>query len=255
MTEASAIGTLTTLDALLGGRVSFRQPRSGFRAAIDSVLLAAALPPATAGRALDLGCGAGAATLCLAWRLPGLSVVGLERDPVLADLARDNVARNGMVGRVEIVAGDVLAPPGIAACGFDAVICNPPWLEAERADPAPAAGRAAATVEGKARLAHWVAAALACARPKGSVAFIHRADRLADLLTALLPSRGERAGRIEVIPLWPKAGLPAKRVIVRARKGVAAPLSLSAGLVLHREDGRYTDHAEAILREGAGLDP
>jgi tRNA1(Val) A37 N6-methylase TrmN6 len=87
------------------------------------------------------------------------------------------------------------------------------------------------------------------ARPKGTITLIHRADRL----DAILAELWGRAGEIVIFPLWPGAGKAAKRVIVRARKGVATPTRLAAGLVLHETDGRYTAAAEAVLRDGAGL--
>ncbi|HEX2117225.1 MAG TPA: methyltransferase [Alphaproteobacteria bacterium] len=241
------VDVATTEDALLGGRVRLRQPAQGYRAAIDPVLLAAALPAAYRGRIADLGCGVGAAALCAAIRLTDAAVVGVERDPFLADLARQNVAANALHARVEIVASDIRAYAGDAA--FDAVIANPPYLEAARANAQPDARKAAATIEAEAALDVWVDAALARLRPKGIFAMIHRADRLDDLLGAL---RG-RAGEVVVFPLWPKTGVPAKRVIVSARKGIRSPLVLAAGLVLHEADGRYTAAAERVLRDGAAL--
>lgn len=238
-----------TEDALLGGRVRLRQPAQGYRVAIDPVLLAAALPGGFRGRIADLGCGAGAAALCAAARLPDATVVGIERDRVLADLARQNVALNDLTARMEIVTADIRATGN--AEPFDAVIANPPYLEPERANAQSDPRKAAATIEDDASLDIWVDAALDRLRPKGTLAIVHRADRLDDLLAAL---RG-RAGEIVVFPLWPKAGVAAKRVIVRARKAIRSPLVLSAGLVLHEADGRYTAAAEAVLRDGAALIP
>lgn len=79
---------------------------------------------------------------------------------------------------------------------------------------------------------------------------IHRADRLGDVLSAL----ADRTGGVVVFPLWPGGGKPAKRVIVTARKGSAAPPTLLPGLVLHQSAGGYTEQAEAVLRHGAGLE-
>lgn len=242
-------GPEVTHDALLGGRISFRQPAQGYRAAIDPVLLAASLPADFRGRVADLGCGAGAAALCLAARLPAVSIVGIERDPQLADLARQNVADNAMTARVEIVSADIRRLPP-ALDGFDAVIANPPYLEPARANTVADHRKAAATVESDVDLESWIDVALRLLRAKGTLAMIHRADRLDDLLASL---RG-RAREVAIIPLWPKAGAPAKRVIVRARKGLRSPLSLTAGLVLHEADGAYTEAAEAVLRDGAALD-
>lgn len=240
-----------TQDALLGGRLTLCQPAVGYRVAIDPVLLAAAVPAELRGRAADLGCGVGAASLCLASRLPQIEIVGIERHPAMAALARANAAANGLEPRFSVQTADILAlSPDCAAESFDAVIANPPYLEAQRANPTAAPGKAAATIEDRAGLADWIGVALTLARRKGVLVFIQRADRLDALLAALR----DRAGEIVVFPLWPKAGMPAKRVIIRARKGVRSPLTLAAGLVLHGEDGRYTAAAEAVLRDGAGLD-
>jgi tRNA1(Val) A37 N6-methylase TrmN6 len=235
-----------TDDALLGGRVRFTQPESGYRAAIDPVLLAAVVPEDFAGSLADLGCGAGAASLCVAARVPGARVAGIERDAALAALAADNARANGFDDRMTIAVADIRAidlTPG----GFDWAIANPPFLEAARADPSPEPRRRAANVEDDATLADWIAVMLRLVRPRGTLALIQRADRLGDILDALRGSAGE----IVVFPLWPRAGEPARRVLVRARKGIATPLRLAAGLVLHEGDG-FSPEAQAVLM-GAAL--
>lgn len=237
-------------NSLLGGQVGLYQPEGGYRVAVDPVLLAASVPAASTGRLLDIGTGAGAAALCFAHRVPGSRVTGLELQPEMAALARRNVELNDMKGRVAILEGDLLRPPGeLEGGGFDHVIANPPYLPAERADPPPDASKAVANVEGEAILADWVDFAIRMTKPKGAVTFIHRADRLDELLTLL----HGRAGGIVVFPLWPKTGREAKRVIVRARPGVKTPMRLSHGLILHEEDGGYTDDALSILRDGGAL--
>jgi tRNA1(Val) A37 N6-methylase TrmN6 len=237
-------------DSLLGGQVGLYQSEDGYRAAVDPVLLAASIPAASTGRLLDIGTGAGAAALCFAHRVPGSRVTGLELQPEMAALARRNVELNDMKGRVAILEGDLLRPPRELAGGaFDHVIANPPYLPPHRADPPPDASKAAANVEGEAGLSDWVDFAIRMTKPKGAVTFIHRADRLDELL-ALFHGR---AGGIVVFPLWPKPGREAKRVIVRARPGVKTPMRLSAGLVLHEDDGGYTRDALSILRDGGAL--
>ncbi len=237
-------------DTLLDGRIRLRQPAQGYRVAVDPVLLAAAVPAAATASLLDAGTGVGAAALCFACRVPGARVAGLELQTELARLARDNVALNDLEDRVSIVAGDILSPPRDLAPGtWDHVIANPPYLPAAWADPPPDTAKAIANVESSATLADWVAFALRMARPKGGITFIHRADRLDELL-ALLHGR---AGGIVVFPLWPKAGREAKRVIVRARPGVRTPTRVATGLVLHEDEGGYTEAALAVLRDGAAL--
>lgn len=153
-----------------------------------------------------------------------------------------------------VIVGDIRSLPGgdanpmpltPAAC----VIANPPFLSAMRADPSPVAARARAHVEGPAALRDWIDAALRMTRPRGWIVIIHRADRLDEILAAL---QG-RAGDIAILPLWPKAGTAAKRVLVGARPAMHGPLRLLPGLILHRDDGRYGAAADAVLR-GGGLD-
>jgi tRNA1(Val) A37 N6-methylase TrmN6 len=241
-----------TEDTLLGGRIRLTQPSEGYRVAIDPVLLAAAVPAQAGEQVLDVGAGVGAAALCLAARVDGCRVVGLEVQRALVRLANDNAALNGLRDRVSVMEGDLLRPPPRLAPGsFDHVMTNPPHLDPVRATASPMPGKTTANLEGAARLDAWLAFCLAMVRAKGSVSVIHRADRLDALLAAL----HGKAGEIVVFPLWPMAdGRAAKRVIVRARKGSAAPTRLAAGLVLHRADGRYGDATEAILREGAALE-
>jgi tRNA1(Val) A37 N6-methylase TrmN6 len=246
--EAELVGTSD--DMLLGGRVKLRQPLDGYRVAIDPVMLAAAVPAGREDRVLDIGCGTGAASLCLAARVAGCPIVGLERDHTLALLAQGNIARNDFADRIAVIEGDLLHPPhALAPDSFTQVMANPPFLEAARASVSPIAQRAAAAVESEALLADWVDFALAMLRDKGTVTIIHRADRLGDLLAAL----GGRAGGIIIFPLWPGEGKAAKRILLQARKGNSAPLTLAQGLVLHRSDGRNSEAAEAVLRHGATL--
>jgi len=237
-----------TQDALLDGAVLLRQPEDGYRAAIDSVFLAAAVPAESGARVFEPGAGVGAAALCLARRAAGCNVTGIELQPDLVRLAGENVRANGMVGRVDIMIGDLAAPlPPRIAGPFDHVMANPPHLEEGRARKPPDPGKAAAQVEAGARLADWIDCCLMRTRSRGTLTMIHRADRLDEIL-GLLRGRG---GEIVVFPLWPGRGdAPAKRVIVRARRAVATPLRLAPGMVLHEADGRFTPEAEAVLRGG-----
>ena len=237
-----------TEDRLLGGRIIVRQPRAGFRVAIDTVLLAAAVPAEDGQTVFEPGAGIGAAALCLAQRVPGCRVVGLEVQADLVRLAAENVRLNAMERRIDVMVGEIAHPPPRLVPGaYDHVMMNPPFLEAARAQPPDAAALAGARIEGDAGLASWIGLALAMLRRKGTVTLIHRADRLADVLAAL----GGGAGEIVVFPLWPRHGEgPAKRVLVRARRGVASPLRLARGMVLHAADGAFTPLADAVLRGG-----
>jgi tRNA1(Val) A37 N6-methylase TrmN6 len=235
---------------LLGGRVKLVQPIAGYRVAIDPILLAAAVRSSAGECILDAGCGTGAAALCLAARIRGCSITGVELNPELAALARANVSANGLDGRLAVMEGAfetyALDNPG----AFDQVITNPPFYADGRHTRSPEATRATAHGEAGVSLAEWVRVAAIALRPAGKFTIIHRADRLDELLAAF----AGRFGATLIFPLWPRAGIEAKRVIVSTVKGRKTPPRLMPGLTLHRADGSYSETAQAILRDGRALD-
>ena len=235
-----------TEDQLLGGAIKVRQPRTGFRVAIDTVLLAAAVPAQDGQTVLEPGTGIAAAALCLASRVPGCRVVGLEQQADLVRLASENVRLNRMGSRIDVMVGDLAHPPPRLVPGaYDHVMMNPPYFEAGTTRPPASQARAAARIESDADLAGWIRFAVAMLPRKGTLTLIHRADRLGDVLAAL----AGRAGEIVVFPIWPRAdGRAATRVLIRARRGITTPLRLVGGMVLHNTDGAYTSDADAVLR-------
>ncbi len=243
-----------TRDAFLGGRVVVRQPAKGYRAGVDAVLLAAACEARDGERVLELGCGVGTAALCLAARVPGVSITGVERDPATAELARRNAAEAG--APLGVVTADIAAlPASVRQIGFHHVILNPPYFRRDASWPSGHAAREAAMGEtARTPLAEWLSVAVRRVAPKGWVTAIHRAERLDDLLAGL-----GRLGSVQVQPLVPRAGRPARLLLVRARKGGRAPLVLLSPLVMHqgathRADGEdYTADLRAILRDAAPI--
>lgn len=240
-----------TRDAFLDARIHLWQPRDGYRAAVDPVLLAAFVPARAGERVLDLGCGVGTAALCLAARVPDLVLEGLEVQPAYAALARRNAAENG-VGLV-VHEGDLRHPPSaLRAVAFDQVMTNPPYLP-PGAPAAADAGRDRANREGEAALGDWIGAGLRRLREGGWLTIVHRADRLGEILAGL----AGRAGSVEVVPVAARRGAAATRVLVRGRKGRGRDLRLWGPLTLHRDEpgkpGRsvYTGRAQDLLR-GAG---
>ncbi len=240
----------TSRDALLGGRVTLLQPRQGFRVAVDSLLLAAASAPPTGAKVLDLGCGVGAAALCLLARRRDLQVTGLEIQEEMVRLACRNAEANGCAERFLPLLGDAASPPQeVRDRSFDWAISNPPYLAQGEGGASPLPGKTRANQESGLAIGGWIDALLRRLRPGGGLTLVYRADRLPELLAGL----EGRAGGIAVLPLWPRQGQPARRVLVAARKGARAPALLLPGLVLHQADGRFTEEAEAVLRGGASL--
>jgi tRNA1(Val) A37 N6-methylase TrmN6 len=245
-------------DAFLGGALRILQPKDGYRAGVDAVLLAAAAP-AKAGRGervLDVGAGVGVVGLAVARRVADAQVVLVERDPGLAELARANIERNGLSERVRVIEADVEQPlsgrPAIGALAesFDHVLANPPFHTQGRGTAAADTAKAAANAMAEGSLVSWSRFLGAMARPSGTATVIHKAEALAALLAAC----EGRFGALKVLPIHPRRDAPAIRVIVHGIKGSRAPLSLLPQLTLHGDDNGFRPEIERVLRGGAGLE-
>ena len=253
--------TATQEIYVLNKRLKLLHSEKGFKTSIDSVLLAAACKAQVGDHILDLGCGVGGAGLCVLSRVAGVHLTGVEIQADHVELARRNAEVNLFQDRAEFVNADIREYRDEKA--FDHIICNPPYLDAGAHLRSPSLEKATAMGhplkspcpqaegrDGKSdSIKVWIDCAHFCLKSNGTFTMIHRADKIDRIIQAI----GKRFGAIEIIPLWPKIGDNAKRVIVRAIKDRKSPAKLHAGLTLHQSDGEYTDEAQKILREAKAL--
>ena len=251
MTEPAAAGE-SSLDPWLGGRLILAQPRRGHRVGSDAALLAAAAD-LVEGRLVDVGAGVGAVGLAILRRHGSTTLDCVEIDPTIAEISAENAARNGLAARTRVIRADVLdararRAEGLADEAADLVVTNPPFFEpgVVRASPQPAKARAHvfAGEAGAAPLVAWIRACLALLRPGGRFAMIHRPDALLQILTAT----ENRIGTVWLLPVHPRAGAAAGRLLVSGVKGSRAPLKIAPPLILHDPDGTLTAEADAIHR-------
>lgn len=251
----SCVASDITEDQVLGGKLTLRQPKRGHRVGHDAILLAAATPAAPGERAVDLGAGVGGAGLALAQRVDGLTLTLVEIDAGLADLAAQNAELNGLGERVRAVTIDVaaadraFAAASLTARSAQRVLMNPPFNDPARQNVSPDAGRSLAHAAPVEILARWVSRAAWLLETSGTLSLIWRADGIADVLAAL----DGKFGAVTILPVYPRADAAAIRILVRATKGSRAPLALLPGLTLNDADGRPTETADAVLRDGDTL--
>jgi len=244
-----------TDDAFLGGKLHCLQPAKGYRSGLDAVFLAASIPARPGDITLEAGSGTGIASLCLAATVENLKVVGLEINPHSIELAHQNAVRNGFEKTSTFIEGDLsrsfkyLEQNGIGQNLYDHVFANPPFFAEEAAQVSPDAGKARANVMGTEGLDRWLKFLTAVVKPHGTITIIHRAEAL----HALTASFEGRAGGLKIYPLYPKAHMPASRLIVQGIKGSRAQSTLLPGQIMHQDDGTFSPEVQAILRDGKRL--
>jgi len=235
---------MTTETPFLGG-LRICQKRKGYRFSIDAVVLAHYVSLKAAGVAVDLGTGCGVIPLMLASRFPLAQLYGIEIQDDLAELALKNVRLNHMEGRITILRADMkdlnsYLGPGVA----DVVLSNPPYrkLHSGRLNPDPE--KAVAKHEVKASISDVLAVAEKLLKTSGRVFVIYPADRATDLLTQMRASKVEPK-RLRFVHSKKKAA--AELVLAEGLKLGKPGLKVAAPLVVHNQDGSYTEEVSAML--------
>ena len=237
---------METIDAFLGGKVRLKQSDNTFKGTSDSVLIAAAVPAKLGETILDVGTGNGVISFCLNARINDLNFTGIDCQSAVLDLAKENAGLN----RVEftpVLADITLIPSPIHGKQFHHVVTNPPFYTEphRRKDP-----RQAIACHQSISLTDWLKFCLRHVRAKGSLTLIHRTEALPEILSVL----SGRIGSLELFPISSKEGEPATRVIVRGRMNSHKPLRLYPPLIMHTRNGKRTEVAEQLLRNGMGID-
>ena len=235
----------TTVDDFLGGLIKLRQPKIGYRATSDAVMVAAAVPAKEGETILDVGCASGIVGLCIGARVPNLSITGVEIQPELVELACQNAALNGQ--NLTVIEADISKKvPELHGIQFHHVVTNPPFYTET---PARQSRQVEMAYKQVVPLKKWIDFCLRHLRAKGTFTIIHRAESVPEILSLL----NGRLGGIRLIPIWPKQGVNPKRVIIQGIMNSKKPFEIHSGFVMYHHDDTRTDEAERIMREGVSL--
>ena len=247
MTEA------LTHDDFLGGQIQIWQPRKGYRAGVDPVILAASVPAKAGQTVLELGCGVGVASLCLAARVPGLHVTGVEMQADYAALAHRNGSENELP--FAVITADLRAlPSDLRQRRFDHVMMNPPYFDRSTGTASDNAGKDIA-FGGDTPLQTWLEVGAKRVGPRGYLTLIQRMERLPDVVQAL----DGRLGSIVVRPIAGRAARPPELFLLQARQEGRTPFRMAPTLIMHDGDSHagdresYRADVAAVLRSGAEL--
>ena len=228
-----------------GVSIVIRQPETGYRYSIDSVILAWHARPLCNQKVLDMGTGCGIVSIILARRFADIRIYGIEIQKSMACLAQWNILKNKMADRVKVICDDLrnLTPKDIDGPA-DLVVANPPFEKVGCSRIGSDYSKSVATHEISASLSDVVECSKRVLRISGALLIIFPAHRLMELFYEL------RTRKME--PKWVRMVHPyflsdANRVIVKAVKYGSEGLAIGPPLYVHQADRSYTPEVESMF--------
>lgn len=159
------------------------QKDKAFRFGLDAVLLANFADVKKGNSVIDLGTGTGIISILLAGKTEASSIVGLEIQEDMAEMAGRSVKMNCLEDRVKIVCGDIKESVNLfGASSFDVVVTNPPYMNRGGGIINLSDTKAISRHEILCTLEDVIKSASKLLVPGGQFAMVHRPDRLADII-------------------------------------------------------------------------
>lgn len=234
------------MEETLWNGICMIQPEDGFRLGTDSILLAQFISLPKQARIADLGSGCGTLGLLLCASDPDCAVTGVELDERAHELAQENIAANGLQGRLSSVLGDVRDIRTLFGAGsFSCVISNPPYFPVGSGKVSRANG--AARSEETLTLSELCAAASYLLPSGGRFALVHRPERLCDVF-CVMREHGLEPKRIQFVRH--SASSPVCMVLLEARRGGRPGLTYLPDFCEFTPDGAETDEYRAAYHRG-----
>ncbi|KOP28388.1 MULTISPECIES: tRNA1(Val) (adenine(37)-N6)-methyltransferase [Exiguobacterium] len=234
------------LDYLLGQEGKIIQSPSVFSYSLDAALLARfAWVPIQQGRIADLCSGNGAIPLFLSYRTKG-QITGLEIQPRLAEMARRSIHLNELNDQIEMIEGDVKEAGARLGYGiYDAVTCNPPYFLAnETSNQNQSEHYTIARHEVLCTLEDCIRGAADLLKQGGKAAFVHRPERLLDIVTLMRTYRLEPK-RMQLI--YPKAGKEANMLLIEGIKDAKPGLKVLPPFIVYEADNSYAAQMKELF--------
>lgn len=233
-----------SIDDLILGGLKLIQAREGYRFSLDAVLLTHFADLKGVNKAVDLGAGNGVIPLLLAYRSPFLNITGIEIQEGMAERACRNVKYNDLEQRIEIIQGDIRKIEQILSRGCaELVLSNPPfWRKGEgllNNHPEEAIARHEIELD----LTEMLAAAAHLLGAHGKLVFIHRAERMPEIMERLADYKlAPRRLRL----VHPLADRDANLLLLEAEKNGKGKLQILPPLVIYQTPGIYCQEIRQI---------
>ncbi len=225
------------LDELQRNGYRIIQNPEKFCFGMDAVLLSGFARAKAGDKVLDLGTGTGIIPILMEAKTEASHLTGLEIQEESADMARRSVSLNGLMGKIDIVTGDIkeagkLFPPA----SFDVITSNPPYMIGEHGLQNPDAPKAIARHEILCTLEDVISQAAKLLKPGGHFFLVHRPFRLAEIMTTLSRYKLEPK-RMQLV--YPFVDKEPNMVLLEAVRGGRPRMTVEKPLIVYKEPGVY----------------
>ncbi len=236
-----------TIDTIGRIDLKIKQPKKGYRFAIESLLLAdfVNIPKKPNNiKILDLACGCGVIGLILAYRYANVHITGLELQERLSSYANDNIKLNNFDRKMQIIRGDLrIANNFLKENSYDIIISNPPYYPITQKNISPILEKQLAKSELKCNLEDIIKVSAYLLKNKGRLAIVHLPIRLAELLS-LLRKYNLEPKRLQIV--YPNTSQEANYILVEARLGAKSGMKIDMPFILYNEEGIKTEEAKRL---------
>lgn len=237
-----------SIDSIWDSSLQIQQSRSGYRFALDAVLLAHFLQIKSNEVALEIGCGNGVIPILLLRLKKFHRIVAVEIQPALAELARANIQRN-RAEHIEIIQADARQlHETLSANSFDLLYSNPPYRKVGTGKLNPLEEKAIARHEIHLKLEDLTSLANYFLKPEGRLSVILPTFREKDWMQILTQQKYFLIKRQHVHSFQNEKAV---FVLMTASKN-SKPLREIEPLVIYEKSGEYTSQMAKLLTKPAG---
>ena len=219
-----------------------------FSFSLDSVLLANFVNiNLTDKKIIDFCTGNAPIPMLLSYKTKN-EIIGVELQKEIYDLGVKSIKENNLEDRIKIINEDVKNLDSIyESDSFDIITCNPPYFKTENElllndnDI-----KTISRQEVKLNLEDILKVAKKILKNGKKLAMVHRPDRLIEIIN-IMKKYGFEPKRIKLC--HPKEGMNANILLIEAVKNGKSGLKIEPALIIHNEDGSYTEEVRKMFEE------
>ena len=236
------------IDDLEFHHLKIIQNKKGFCFGIDSVLLSDfAKNIKDGGKVIDLGTGTAILPLLLSAKTNASKILGVEIQPVVAEMASRSIKMNNLQDKIEIINENIKNLKNMyLSSSFDVVVTNPPYKKLGTGGKNETETKLISRHEITANLEDFISISSYLLKDNGSFYMVHRPERLIDISIELRKYHLEPK---EIKMVYSYMNKAPNLILIKAVKNAKPFLKVLEPLYIYNQEGSYTDEILKIYHK------